>query len=490
MYKLSDMIQTILEKPTLREAYKLLHQGSLALARTERQGIRVDMEYIKNKKEFLTKEVAEEEEKLRKTEFYKEWKKSRGGEEPNYQSQPQLKEFLYKVKGYEPPKYTPKGKQELKEQGSSDKGSTDEEALKALNIKALNKILRIKKLKKARDTYLENLEREAVDGYVHPFFNLHLARTYRGSSSMPASQTLPKRNENFARIVRTAIIPRDGNMLVEADFKSLEIIGAACVSQDPNLLNYLRSGGDMHKDIAKELFFVPDDKTGEEGFSYLRSCVKNAFVFPQFYGSYYFNNARNVCKWLQLPQKRFAPGKGVKFGEGTIADHLRSVRTGRFPKGVRNFDDLVRHIEDMEQDLWVNRFPTHARWKQKIWEEYRKKGYIESLTGFRFSGLMEPKDTYNYPIQSICFHILLKSLIKADFKMEVEKWNTKIIGQIHDSLFLDVPPNEFDYVIDTIHRITTKRIPNEWPWIIVPLNIDFEASEIDGSWADMYKVKN
>jgi DNA polymerase I-like protein with 3'-5' exonuclease and polymerase domains len=74
--------------------------------------------------------------------------------------------------------------------------------------------------------------------------------------------------------------------------------------------------------------------------------------------------------------------------------------------------------------------------------------------------------------------------------MEVEKWNTKIIGQIHDSLFLDVPPNEFDYVIDTIHRITTKRIPNEWPWIIVPLNIDFEASEIDGSWADMYKVKN
>ena len=42
-------------KPATKEAYQLIHDGALALARAERQGIRVDLEYCEKQKKKLTK---------------------------------------------------------------------------------------------------------------------------------------------------------------------------------------------------------------------------------------------------------------------------------------------------------------------------------------------------------------------------------------------------------------------------------------------------
>lgn len=478
-----------LEKPRLQEAYKLWHQGTLALSYVEQQGMRINVPHLQNKKQEITEVIEKENTKFKSSDFYKEWKQFRKGEEPNYNSPKQLKDFLYGHKKLEPPKYTDTGKKEMKEQGFSDNGSTDKEALKELNIKALNRVIYIKELHKIRDTYLENIEEEVVDGFIYPFFNLHIARTFRSSSSAPNSQNIPKRDKFAAEIVRSCFIPRDGHLLLEADFKSLEVVAGACVHQDPNMLSYLHEGGDMHKDIAKEVFFLTDKDVKEEGFSYLRSCVKNAFVFPQFYGDYYGSNARDICKWLELPRKRFLPGSGVEIGDVPIADHLRSVRSSNFPKGVRNFNELMNHLENMEEDLWINRFPTYAKWRREIWEQYKRDGYIDSLTGFRFKGLMKAKDTYNYPIQSIAFHMLLKSLIKTvNSFLKKENWKSKLIGQIHDSMIFDVHPSELDYLVDMVESITTRWLSKQWPWIIAPLNIEFEMSGINGNWFKMFKI--
>jgi DNA polymerase-1 len=467
-----------LEKPVLQDAYKLFHQGILALARAERQGICVDVEYIKRKKIEITKEIEEEEKKLKNTTFYQDWRQSRDGQEPNYQSHQQLKEFLYKEKKLAPVKYTPKGKKELAETGSSDQGSTDAEALSRFKLNGLDKIIYIKKLKKVRDTNLKTIEEEMVDGKIHPFFNLHTVRTYRGSSSYPNSQNLPKREELIAKIVRSAIIPRKGHMLMEVDFKALEVAAGACVHRDPNMIKYLKSGEDMHKDITKKLFFLSEEDAKLKGFSYLRSCVKNAFVFPQFYGSNYKANAKDVCKWTELSIENFRSGTGIKIDGEHISDHFRK-------NGIKNLFDLMWHLKEREKDLWSNRFPVYGAWKRKIWEQYQKDGYIDTLTGFRCGGILRDKDTFNYPIQSIAFHILLKSLIFVDAKMVKENWKTRIIGQIHDSLFLDVHPNELDYIVDTVRQITTNRVPREWKWIIVPLQVEFSKSQVDGSWFEM-----
>ena len=153
--------------PKTYQAYDLIHAGTLAFARAESQGIRVDVEYAEKKKARLTKKIERLENRLYETKFYRQWQ-HHSKSKPNINSGTQLAYFLYNVKKLEPAKQT-----------ASGKGSTDDEALRQLNIPELNDILEIKKLQKVRDTYLDAFLREQVNGYIHPSFNLHLVRTYR-----------------------------------------------------------------------------------------------------------------------------------------------------------------------------------------------------------------------------------------------------------------------------------------------------------------------
>ena len=70
-----------------------------------------------------------------------------------------------------------------------------------------------------------------------------------------------------------------------------------------------------------------------------------------------------------------------------------------------------------------------------------------------------------------------------------EKWGSKIIGQIYDSIVFDLVPDEQDHIIETVNRIGTKEIRKEFDWIIVPLSIDFEVTPIDGAWNEKEKVR-
>jgi DNA polymerase-1 len=452
-----------------KDAYKLLHYGSIAFARAEQQGIRVDTSYLNQKQKELTDDIEKVENKLKNTKFWREWREARNGQEPNYNSNPQLKYFLYQVKGYEPFKTTATGA-----------GSTDEESLKQLGIKELDYILRIRKLKKIRDTYLNGLLVETVRGYIHPFQNLHTVRTFRSSSSLFNFHNLPKRDDEAMRAVRSAIYPRPGHRFLEVDFGALEVAISACIHQDPTMLSYLREGGDMHKDVAEQIFMMNIDKSTEYG-NYLRKATKNSFTFPQFYGDYYKNNASSICKWTGLPYKKFRKGKGTKLEDKYLSDHF-------IENGIKSYDDLVEHMRNIEDDFWNNRFPVYQKWKDEIWEFYKENGYITSPTGFVFKGVMRKNDVNNYPVQASAFHCLLWSFIQSDWKIKNEGWRSKLVNQVHDSMLIDNHPDEFDDMIDVVKQITTVDLSNNWGWIITPLTVGFEAGEVDESWADIKEI--
>ena len=57
--------------PKSVEAYMLFHNGTLALARAEQQGIRIDMEYAEKKKQHLTRKIEYLQEKFKSTNAYK-----------------------------------------------------------------------------------------------------------------------------------------------------------------------------------------------------------------------------------------------------------------------------------------------------------------------------------------------------------------------------------------------------------------------------------
>lgn len=461
--------------PRTHEAYKLLHEGTLALIRAEQHGIRVDLDYIRRKKPHITRRIERMEKIFYNTKFYKRWQYSTNST-ININSNAQLAYYLYTVRKLKPVKFTETGQ-----------GSTDEETLKQLNIPELDMILEMRKLKKIRDTYLSSFEREQVKGVIHPFFNLHLVRTFRSSSDSPNFQNLPKRDEEAMQMCRKALYPSKGNQLLEIDFSGIEVRVSACYHKDENMINYINNPtSDMHADIAKQIFGFDKIDKSIPSHNVMRQAAKNGFVFPQFYGDYYKNCAINIAEWVKLPQRRWKTNEGIILNEtdkGTkeyISNHLLC-------RSILSFDEFVDHIKEIENDFWNNRFYEYNQWKIDWYHTYQKYGYFVMKTGFHCSGVMGKNDVINYPVQGAAFHCLLWSLIEIDKMMIKENWRTQIVGQIHDSLIFDVYPKELDMVKERVKEITCILLPKTWDWIIVPLNIEAEICPIDASWADREK---
>ena len=459
------------------EAYQLLHEGTLALVDAEEAGIRIDMDYCNGAIEELNVKISGLEELFYQSKFYKRWFLHNRKKKPNINSDTQLGKYIYDVLRIEPVKYTEK-----------ENPSTDEEALKALNIPELTTLLEIRRFTKARDTYLQAFIREQVDGFIHPSFNLHLVKTFRSSSDSPNFQNIPKRDEEIKKLVRKALKPRKGHLLMEVDYSGIEVRIAACYHKDPKMLKYIKDPqSDMHGDMAEQIYEIPDFNKSIKEHSYLRSASKNGFVFPQFYGDYFKNCALALaCSWGGLPKNgKWGKGQGVLIDKENnihLSDHLISKKLG-------SLDKFTKHLQKIEDHFWNVRFPVYKKWKDKLWYQYQKTGYIDSLTGFRYTGLMGKNDAINYPVQGSAFHCLLWSLIRLNLYLQHHKMETRIIGQIHDAIVLDVHPSEKKLIIQVLKSIMCDQLTQEWKWINVPIEVEIDAGEVDASWAELKTIK-
>jgi DNA polymerase I len=454
-----------------REAYQLIHEGILAFGRAERQGMRIDIDYCEKKKNFLTRKIKHLKTQLEETKFYRRWEHIYGAK-TNIQSNLQLAKILYQVMKLTPPKQTSKGEQ----------GSTDEESLLQLDVPELQKLLEIRKLTKVRDTYLDAFVREQVDGVLHTFFNLHTVKTYRSSSSDPNFQNVPKRDVESMRLCRQAIYPRPGHQLLAIDFSSAEVRVACCYTEDPKLIDDTLHG-DMHGDMAIELYMLDGLDKHHAGEKNLRQGGKNSFVFPEFYGDYYGNCAVGLLRWAKMASLRDDTPALIHLSNKGL---IQLDRNGE----VKNSDKFLKHVQNVEDQFWNVRYKVYTKWKKKWWEDYQRRGYIEMFTGFKCGGVMTRNECLNIPIQGSAFHCLLWSFIRVDqIAYEEENWDSKPIGQIHDEMILDTHPEELEHVGKTVRRVTCEELPAHWKWIIIPMEVEADCCEVDGSWADKHSYE-
>jgi DNA polymerase-1 len=458
---------------TRLDAYNLIHEGVLALAAAERVGMRVDVEYCEKKKEHLTRKVEWLEKRFLETALAQEWKRI-FPTDFNIGSDTQLRHLLYDVMGKIPPKTTESGL-----------GGTDEEALTQLGDSSLLSLIQMKKLRKIRDTYLDGFLREQVDGVIHPFYNLHTARTYRSSCESPNFQNIPKRDEEAMKICRRAIYARKGHQLLEVDFKGLEVSIAACYHKDPTMFAYLTdTRNDMHRDVAMQIFFLDEFNKALPEHKKLRNATKNGFIFPQFYGDYYKNNAHSLAvQWGKLGTGAWKKGQGIPMPGGS------SLATHMIEHGIKSFTAFEKHLQIMETDFWGKRFPVYNKWREDWFAAYQKNGFFQMHTGFECRGVFRRNEVINYPVQGAAFHCLLWCFIQIHKQFTERKMRTCLIGQIHDALIVDVHPDELNQVLELIHKVTTEDLPNHWKWIIVPLEVEADLCPVDAPWSEKRGIK-
>lgn len=453
-----------------RDAYQLLHDGTLALADVEANGFKVNLKYLDRAIARTSKKIDRIESKIIADPIYREFQKAFGND-ANIDSPKQVAHVLFDRLGYK----------------SSTGGtkSADKAALEGLmHIPFVRRNQRCRELKKMRSTYLVGIRNETgPDGLVHASFNLNFAVSYRSQCNSPNLQNVPVRDEEQMELIRSAFVPySEKYTLAEVDMSGAEVRVGAFYHLDPTMLKQIRTNFDPHKTLASKIFKC---ELGEVS-GPTRQEVKSDFTFAQQYGSFYIQCAQRI--WDRIGADKLATASGVP-----LYDHLKTqgiTRLGKMDASVEprpgTFEKRIRDVESMYWNEW---YPVYNQWRKDWYRKYCERGEINTLTGFTCrwgkGGLMSRNDCINYPVQGSAFHCLLKTLIYMNSWLKRHKMKSKIVCQIHDSIIFCIYKPEFDRIMEVVRWYMLEKLPELWPWIICPLEVEGKRS--DDSWAKQEK---
>ncbi|MEE3327841.1 MAG: DNA polymerase I, partial [Myxococcota bacterium] len=330
-HALAPRIRERLETDGLMELYRDLELPLTdVLARMEEAGVRVDEERLAA----LGVEYKGKLEAI-ETEIY-----SLAGEKFLISSPKQLQVILFEKLGLPAIKKTKTGY------------STSESVLEQLrdqhDLPGL--ILDYRKLAKLMSTYIDALPRLVSEetGRIHPRFHQLGAATGRLSASNPNVQNIPIRGDEGARI-REAFVPREGRVMLSADYSQVELRILAHYAQDETLIKAFKEGDDIHRLTAAEVWGVrPEDVSPEE-----RARAK-AVNFGIIYGSSAFGLANQLgiatAEAQETIDAYFDRYKGVRdFIDGTISSSKERGYTSTFLGRRRYLPDLRSRNRTLRQ---------------------------------------------------------------------------------------------------------------------------------------------
>lgn len=321
--------------------------------------------------------------------------------------------------------------------------STNEEALEAIadQHELPRVILEYRGLAKLRSTYTDKLP-EMVNpdtGRVHTSYHQAGAATGRLSSSDPNLQNIPIRTDDGRRIRRAFVAP-PGRKLIACDYSQIELRIMAHLSEDPGLLRAFGSGVDVHRATAAEVFGRKlEEVTGNE-----RRAAK-AINFGLMYGMSAFGLARNL---------------GI--GRGEAQDYV-ALYFSRYP-GVRDFMERMR-------------------------EQARTQGYVETLFGRRLylndinarqQGLRAGAEraAINAPMQGTAADIIKRAMVGVDAWLQDHRDRALMILQVHDELVFEADAG----FVDTLLPEVTGRM-SAAAELKVPLVVD---SGVGDNWDEAH----
>ena len=271
--------------------------------------------------------------------------------------------------------------------------------------------------------------------------------------------------------MRSGIVsPIKNHRICEADYGSLEVRIAGCYTQDPVLLKYINNPKtDMHKDSAVGLFCLDKSKVTDD----IRFYAKNGYVFANFYGASPKSCARSL--WKVIPDLKLED-------ETPLEEHM-------LEQGFKNYKIFEDHIIEYSSAFW-KKFKVFKKWQEKTIKFYHENGYIENKFGFRRRGFLGRNEIINTNIQGSAFQCLLWALIETTKIQRKRKWQSRVIGQIHDSMITSIHDDEVTEVTRTIKYLMEEKLREVYPWVITPMDAEFEITEPGGSWFTLKKFKD
>jgi len=388
LHRLAPALRAQVDEQQLASVYEKIDLPlAPVLADMERVGIRVDPKELGKMSQAMEKEVRRLEKEI--------WKLA--GLEFNVNSPSQLAEILYDKLNLQP----------SARRGKAKARSTAADILEELSAKhpLPGKIIEYREVAKLKSTYVDALPKliHSATGRLHTSFSQTGTATGRLSSSDPNLQNIPIRTE-LGRQIRAAFVAEKGKILLSADYSQIELRIMAHFSEDPVLVAAFRNGEDIHARTAQEVFGVgPLAQTAEH-----RRAAK-AINFGIIYGLSPFGLAQQLGieqkEAAQFINAYFARYRGVK-------DYLDKILAETRKSGAaRTLFGRVRPIPEINSP------------------QMQLRNFAE-------------RTALNSPLQGTAADIIKLAMIAIDRRLAAEKFEAKMILQVHDELLFEAPAKE------------------------------------------------
>ena len=389
LYRSMPVLKERLQKADMEKLYQEMEMPLVfTLYRMERAGVRVDAEALKAYGDELGVRIGELE-----TKIYEE-----AGETFNINSPKQLGVILFDKMGMKGGKKTKTGY------------STSADVLEKLAPEhpIVADILEYRQLAKLKSTYADGLAAYiGKDGRIHTTFQQTITATGRLSSVEPNLQNIPIRME-LGRRIRKVFIPKEGSILVDADYSQIELRVLAHMSGDENLIQAYREAQDIHRLTASQVFHVPFDE-----------------VTPL--------------------QRRNA--KAVNFG----------IVYGISSFGLSQDLSITRKEAQEYIQKYFETYPKIKEFLDGCVDKAKKDGYAETMFGRRrpvpelkSSNFMQrsfgERGAVNAPIQGTAADIIKLAMNRVDRRLRQAGLKSRLLLQVHDELLVEAEEAELSQV--------------------------------------------
>lgn len=317
----------------------------------------------------------------------------------------------------------------------SGKYSTNSEVLESLagESEVVRLVLDYRTYQKLYSTYIVGIKAlvESDTGLVHTTYKQTLTATGRLSSVNPNLQNIPIRKA-VGRELRKIFIPREGNVLIDADYSQIELRLLAHFSGCKELLQAYANNEDVHAVTASQVFGVPLNQVTES----MRRQAK-AVNFGIIYGISEFGLARDV---------------GVDYK--TASDYIETY----FKRYTAVKEYMDKNVEFAKKHGYVSTLSGRKRYIKEI---------NSSNYNLRQFGERAAK---NMPLQGSSADIIKIAMVNTYRRLKKEGLRAQIILQVHDELVLDAPVEEKDTAI----KILKEEMENAVK-LTVPLTVDIHC---------------
>ena len=346
----------------------------------------------------------------------------------NINSTKQLGELLFEKLGLPPVKKTKTGY------------STNAEVLEKLKDKhpIIPAIMDYRVMTKLKSTYADGLMKViGEDGRIRTTFQNLVTATGRLSSTDPNLQNIPVRNDLGAEI-RKMFVPKEGCVLVDADYSQIELRVLAHISDDAVMQKAFIDGEDIHTVTAAQVFNVaPEDVTP------LQRRHAKAVNFGIVYGISEFSLSDDI---------------GVSRWEAK--DYI---------------DNYLAHYSGVRK--YMKQVVEKARESGCTQTIFGRKRYIPEITASNYMVRQgAERIALNSPIQGTAADLIKIAMIRVDSALREEFPDAKLLLQVHDELIVECPEAIAQQVAALVSR-EMESIAN----LAVPLTAE---AKIGKSWFD------